>query len=192
MMTHLLQEVFPLGQHHNASTVCNHLHAVAERTEAELGEEQGCFIDGCQRDWAPLPRPDGPLTVGLDGGYVHSCDKTSRKDGWFEVIAGKSITAEGAAKCFAFVHRYDTKPKRRVFEVLKSQGMQMNQQVTFLSDGGDTVRQLQLYLNPQAEHLLDWFHVVRQEAARVIVRHGVSRDRTWCSITSTLGGEARR
>jgi len=108
------------------------------------------------------------------------------------VIAGKSITAEGAAKCFAFVHRYGTKPKRRVFEVLKSQGMQRNQQVTFLSDGGDTVRQLQLYLNPQAEHLLDWFHLVRQEAACVIVRPGVSPDRTWCSITSTLGGEARR
>ena len=35
----------------------------------------------------------------------------------------------------------------------------MNQQVTFLSDGGDNVRELQLYLNPQAEHLLDWFHI---------------------------------
>jgi hypothetical protein len=46
-----------------------------------------------------------------------------------------------------------------LFEVLKAQGMQMNQQVTFLSDGGDTVRDLQLYLNPQAEHLLDWFHI---------------------------------
>jgi hypothetical protein len=29
----------------------------------------------------------------------------------------------------------------------------MNQAVTFLSDGGDTVRDLQMYLNPQAEHL---------------------------------------
>ena len=159
MTTKLLDEVLPIGKHLNAATVRNHLHAVAERTEAELGDEQVCFIDGCPREWANLPRPDGPLTVGLDGGYVHSCDKTSRKDGWFEVIAGKSITAEGTAKCFAFVHRYDTKPKRRVFEVLKSQGMQTNQQITFLSDGGDTVRQLQLYLNPQAEHLLDWFHV---------------------------------
>jgi hypothetical protein len=159
MTAKLLDEVLPIGKHVNAATVRNHLHAVAERTEAELGEEQVFFIDGCPRDWAKLPRPDGPLTVGLDGGYVHSCDKTSRKDGWFKVIAGKSMTAEGAAKCFAFVHRYDTKPKRRVFEVLKSQGMQMNQQVTFLSDGGDTVRQLQLYLNPQAEHLLDWFHI---------------------------------
>ncbi len=37
--------------------------------------------------------------------------------------------------------------------------MQVNQQVTFLSDGGDTVRDLQLYLNPQGEYLLDWFHI---------------------------------
>ena len=51
------------------------------------------------------------------------------------------------------------KPKRRLFEVLQSQGHQMNQQITFLSDGGDTVRDLQLYLNPHAEHLLDWFHL---------------------------------
>jgi hypothetical protein len=37
--------------------------------------------------------------------------------------------------------------------------MQMNQQIVFLSDGGETVRNLQLYLNPEAEHLLNWFHV---------------------------------
>jgi hypothetical protein len=35
----------------------------------------------------------------------------------------------------------------------------MNQTVTFMSDGGDTVRDLQYYLSPNAEHLLDWFHV---------------------------------
>ena len=35
----------------------------------------------------------------------------------------------------------------------------MNQDITFLSDGGDTVRDLQLYLRPPAEHLLDWFHI---------------------------------
>ena len=123
------------------------------------------FVEGCERDWEALPRPDLPLTVGIDGGYVHACAQTTRHDGWFEVIVGKSIPAEGPAKCFGFVQGYDQKPKRRLFELLKSQGMQMNQQVTFLSDGGDTVRELQLYLNPQAEHLLDWFHLVRQEAA---------------------------
>jgi hypothetical protein len=37
--------------------------------------------------------------------------------------------------------------------------MQMNQQIDFLSDGGEDVRNVQLYLNPEPEHLLDWFHV---------------------------------
>jgi hypothetical protein len=36
--------------------------------------------------------------------------------------------------------------------------MQENQQIVFLSDGGEDVRNLQLYLSPEAEHILDWFH----------------------------------
>src|SRR5271157_6624182 len=104
-------------------------------------------------------RPE-TLGLGIDGGYVHAKDQQSRAEGWFEVIVGKSMSQDGeSSKCFGFVNRYDTKPKRRLFEMLKSQGMQMNQAVTFLSDGGDTVRDLQMYLNPQAEHLLDWFHI---------------------------------
>ena len=58
-------------------------------------------------------------------------DQKSRGDRWFEVIAGKSMPAEGAAKCFAYVQIYDTKPKRRLFELMKSQGLQANQQLTF-------------------------------------------------------------
>jgi hypothetical protein len=54
-----------------------------------------------------------------------------------------------------FVQSYDTKSKRRLFDVLTSQGMQANQQLTFLSDGGDTVRNLPRYLHPQAEHVFD-------------------------------------
>jgi hypothetical protein len=56
--------------------------------------------------------------------------------------------------------------------------MQENQQVTFLSDGGDDVRNLQMCLNPQAEHLLDWFHVfmrmtvLRQMAKRLPEKTG--------------------
>src|SRR6266702_2072360 len=95
----------------------------------------------------------------VTGGYVYSSQQRSRRDGWFEVVAGKSMPAEGSPKCFGFVQTYDLKPKRRLFEVLRSQGMQMNQPVTFITDGGDDVRDLPLYLNPQAEHLLDWFHV---------------------------------
>ena len=33
------------------------------------------------------------------------------------------------------------------------------QQVTFLADGGDTVRELPAYLHPHSEHILDWFHI---------------------------------
>jgi hypothetical protein len=75
--------------------------------------------------------------------------------GWFEVIVGKSVPAQGESKYVAFVHNYDEKPKRRLFEVLKSQGLEADQPVRFLSDGGDTVRKLQMWLSPQSEHLLD-------------------------------------
>jgi hypothetical protein len=91
---------------------------------------------------------------------------------WFEVIVGKSIgnaTDEDCppSKCFGFVNNYTTNSnsQRRVYETLKTQELQPNQQVIFMSDGGDTVRQVQLYLNAQSESILDWFHLVRQEAA---------------------------
>jgi len=84
---------------------------------------------------------------------------TESKALWFELIVGKRVPADGAAKCFGFVTSYHTKPKRRLAELLKAQGLQINQAITFLSDGGDTVRDLQLYLSRLAEHLLDWFQI---------------------------------
>lgn len=74
------------------------------------------------------------------------------------MIADKILVGKGS-KCFAFVPRYDHKPKRRLSEMLQSQGLQMNQSVVFLSDGGDTVRVLLRYLSPESEHRLDWFHI---------------------------------
>src|SRR5438128_1693267 len=154
-----LHDFLPVDEELNISRVRRTTLDVARRCEAELGPEQPMFIEGCQATWEELPRPDLPLTVGLDGGYVHSSHQRTKRDGWFEVIAGKSMPADGPPKCFGFVQAYDCKPKRRLFEVLRSQGMQPNQQVTFLTDGGEDVRDLPLYLNPQAEHYLDWFHV---------------------------------
>jgi hypothetical protein len=160
----LLQEVLPMDSPLHASTIREHVLTVAQRLEDELGDERWSFVEGCQRDWNKLPAPDGPLTVGIDGGYIRG----RNKQGHFEVMAGKSLRAfrreeadedELSSKCFAFVQVYDEKPKRRLFEVLRSQGLQMNQQVEFLSDGGEDVRNVQLYLNPEAEHLLDWFHI---------------------------------
>jgi hypothetical protein len=152
----LLGEVLPIEEQVNASSIRRHLHGVAQRSEASLGEEQFSFIDGCPRDWKALPRPPAPLTVGIDGGYVRDWENKQKN---FEVIVGKSMPEDGANKCFGFVQTYDEKPKRRLFELLKSQGMQFNQQITFLSDGGEDIRDLQVYLNPEAEHILDWFHI---------------------------------
>ncbi len=153
----LLEEVLPLDI--SPSSVYTSTQYVAQRLEKELGEEQVMFIDGCPSEWETLSRPDLPLTVGIDGGYVHARAGNNRKAGWFEVIVGKSLQENAPTKRFGFVSTYDTKPKRKLYDMLKNQGLQMNQAITFLSDGGDTVRNLQLYLSPQAEHILDWFHV---------------------------------
>jgi hypothetical protein len=160
----LLQDVLPFDAPREAVTIRNHVCTLAQRLEDELGDEQGSFIDGCPREWGELPTPDGPITVGIDGGYVKA---HGAEHGWFEVIAGKSLLAfrrgeeqpNPSSKCFAYVQTYDEKPKRLLFELLQSQGLQMNQQIEFLSDGGDTVRDVQLYLSPEADHLLDWFHI---------------------------------
>jgi hypothetical protein len=159
-----LTDFLPLDVTLDVKTVRHDTLKVAERCEAELGEEPWSFINGCPRDWGNLPIPDGPITVGIDGGYVRDWEAKKHN---FEVIVGKSILAfkrdededHPSSKRFGFVQTLDTKPKRRLFEVLKSQGMQLNQQITFLSDGSDTVRDLQLYMSPEAEHILDWFHV---------------------------------
>ena len=118
-------------------------------------------------------RACGNYATSAKGSTSRPVKLTVPKQQHFEVIVGKSILAFRrddeeeipSSKCFGFVQTLDEKPKRRLFEVLQSQGHQLNQQLTFLSDGGDTVRELQLCLGPEAAHLLDWFHVARQEVA---------------------------
>ncbi|MEV8636195.1 ISKra4 family transposase [Streptosporangium sp. NPDC051023] len=158
--TTLLAETFPLGRPLHATALRQQVERTATRLENELGEERFSFIDTRPRDLETMPRPDLPLVVALDGGYVHSANQTSRRDGWFEAVTGRSTpTGGGPAKTFAFVQTYDHKPKRRLYELLRSQGMTDNQQIVFLTDGGEDIRDLPRYLNPQAEHYLDWFHI---------------------------------
>src|SRR4029450_4102483 len=80
----------------------------------------------------------------------------------------------------------DTKPKRRLYEVLHSQGLQMNQEITFLSDGNDTLRALQLALSPQAPHILDGFH----GTMRLTVLDQYSKGLVQCE--TALGEEIRK
>jgi hypothetical protein len=129
--------------------------------------------------------------VGIDGGYVRDWEA---KKHHFEVIVGKSTLVfkreeeeeAPSSKRFGFVQTLDTKPKRRLYEVLKSQGMQLNQQITFLSDGSDTVRDLQLYMSPEAEHILDWFHL----SMKLTVLDQYAKGLVHCD--QTLGEEIRQ
>jgi hypothetical protein len=159
-----LQDFLPLALTLDVKTVRYDTLKVAKRLEAELGDEHPCFIDGSPSNWVLLPQPEGAFTVGIDGGYVRNWfDKQHH----FEVIVGKSVRSFGedeeaqspSHKRLGFVQTLDTKPKRRLYEVLQSQGLQMTQEITFLSDGDDTLRKLQLEMSPMATHLLDWFHL---------------------------------
>src|SRR5262249_32971006 len=159
-----LQDVLPIALSLDVKTVRYDTLKVAKRLEAALGDEQSSFIEGDPREWDLLPPPEGFFKVGMDGGYVRNWFDKQHK---FEVIVGKSIRsfAEGeedrqpSLKRFGFVQTLDTKSKRRLYEVLHSQDFQMNQEITFLSDGGDTLRHLQLAMSPKAIHILDWHHV---------------------------------
>ena len=82
----MLGELLPLDRPIGAERVRRHLHGVAEREEAQLGPEECYYFDGCQRDLFEIEQPDGPVVVGIDGGYVRD-----REGSWFEVIAGKGL-----------------------------------------------------------------------------------------------------
>ncbi|MBV8613487.1 MAG: ISKra4 family transposase, partial [Acetobacteraceae bacterium] len=143
----LLADVLPIASGANATTLRQHALRVAERAEAELGEERPCFIDGCPAKWAELPIPEGRIVVGLDGGYVRDWDDRKAN---FELIVGRSLPEDREPRYFGLVHGFDQKPKRRLFDVLKSQGLQANQDVTFLTDGGEEVRSLTELITPEA------------------------------------------
>jgi len=72
---------------------------------------------------------------------------------------GKSIPVNGTAKCFGLVQTFDTKPKLRLLEHLQSQGIKEGNDICFISDGERALRQLRISLSPQAQHMLDWFHI---------------------------------
>jgi hypothetical protein len=152
----LLQEVLPIGQTLSTTAIRQQVRQTAERWEKDLADRGATAPVGGNR----APQPAVPIVIGLDGAYVHAKSQPSRTEGWFEVIVGKSLpTEDRSGRCFGFVSRYDREPQGRLSAWLDGQGLQSNQPVTFLSDGGDTVRNLPMGLMPHAEYWLDWFHV---------------------------------
>jgi hypothetical protein len=94
----------------------------------------------------------------------------------FELIVGRSMPEEGEARYIGFVHGYDRKPQRRIIDHLRRQGFQADQDLTFITDGGDEVRALAERISPCSEHVLDWFHItmritVLRQFAQGLVHH---------------------
>lgn len=101
----ILQDVLPIKA--NISTIFNVTQKTAERLDAEIEQEKYCYINEHDNRLQTLPSPDDPLTVGLDGGYIHARDGDNRKAGWFEAIVGKSLQDDKPSKRFGFVCTYD-------------------------------------------------------------------------------------
>lgn len=159
MSGQLLADVLPFEKPLNPAVLSRQVAHSAERSDSELGPARIVYMETDQRKLAALPTPAARFTVGIDGGWVHGREGKKRKAGSFELIVGKSMAPEGSVRRFGFVNGYDIKPQSRLYEMLCAQGLAANQPVTFLSDGGDTVRGLQMFLSPKSDHLLDWWHV---------------------------------
>ncbi|MXQ10471.1 ISKra4 family transposase [Microvirga makkahensis] len=170
----LLADVLPVDSGVNATTVRQHVLRAAERMESDLAEQRVSFMEGTDpRDWEDLPIPDGRMVIGLDCGYIR--DWRDRKKN-FELIVGRSMSEEGDARYIGFVHGYDRKPQRRIIDHLRRQGFQADQDLTFITDGGDEVRSLAERISPCSEHVLDWFHItmritVLRQFAQGLVHH---------------------
>jgi hypothetical protein len=75
----MLHDFLPVDEELNISIVQRTTLEVARRCEAELDPEQPMCIEDCPAQWDDLPRPELPLTVGLDGGYVHAGQQRARR-----------------------------------------------------------------------------------------------------------------
>ena len=152
MTVDLLKDVLPIDRA-NISTVRRDLNKIAARAEAELDREPPCPSQG-----APDVRQDetDPVVVGIDGGYVRNWHEKKRR---FKVVVGKSIVKNQSDRYFGLVQTHDHQPKCRVANVLQEQGLSMTEEMIFLTDSADHVRNLAVDMSPSAEHLLDWFHL---------------------------------
>ena len=151
----LLKESFPIDEKLSIETVRKNTLAVANKINDLLEEEKQIYAKPFSKA-DPKAFKNESTIVGLDGGYLRSwSDKKTN----FELIVGKSIPNEGDPKVLGLVSSKDEKPKRRLVEMLESQGIQESDGVCFMSDGRESLKNLQTYINPNAKHILEWFHI---------------------------------
>ena len=178
----------------------NHIRQITDHVGAVLAEED--LTPPTHKECAP---PAHELIIQVDGGHIATKEKTKRS---FEALSAviyrpESLRAidqhhgEITSKSCALSAQDDDLAtiKTYVLNAARKQGLAQDTEVTALADGAtncwSVIWSLERHCK-QITGILDWFHIVRQEVARVIVWHGTGRDPTWCPITSTLGGEAGR
>src|SRR4051812_27285473 len=98
MTADLLKDVLPIGSIAGASTIRRHLHKVAGRHDADLGDEQPGGLDKGPVNGQPLPQ--AAVIVGIDGGYVRNWHDKKHN---FEVVVGESMAADRDDRYFGLV-----------------------------------------------------------------------------------------
>jgi hypothetical protein len=150
----LLSELLPISGAQNAGSVRNRMLRVGEKVVPQR------LTKNAELPAAPA---DGPVVVGLDGGYVRSRHRPERH---FEVAAGKVIDARGAQHRFAFARNGQATASEAFRQALARAGVGADTPATVLCDGDAGLWRLQRETLPGATIVLDWWHAaVRFEHA---------------------------
>src|SRR4051812_39218242 len=150
----LLSELLPISGAQNAGTVRNRTLRVGEDVVQQPSTKNAEL---------PAAPADGPVVVGLDGGYVRSRHRPERH---FEVVAGKVIDARGAQHRFAFARNGPATASETFRQALATAGVGADTPATVLCDGDAGLWRLQREALPGATIVLDWWHAaVRFEHA---------------------------
>ena len=142
-----LGELLPLSAQATASTVRNRTMKVGSRLQKSA-------------EALATPASNEPckeMIVGFDGGYVRN--RHQRPERNFEVIAGKALDRDGHATRFAFVRNGGSVAVSAIGFALQHCGVNEATSVTVLTDGDAGLRAIQQQVAPNADHILDWFHL---------------------------------
>src|SRR3712207_5166086 len=142
----LLSELLPISGAQNAGTVRNRTLRVGQDVVPQHATKIAEL---------PAAPADGPVVVGLDGGYVRSRHRPERH---FEVVAGKVIDARGIQHRFAFARNGQATASEAFRQTLVAAGVQADTPATVLCDGDAGLWRLQREALPAATIVLDWWH----------------------------------
>ena len=157
-----LGELLPLSAQATASTVRNRTMKVGRR----LQKSAEALATSSSNE------PARKLVVGLDGGYVRN--RHQRPERNFEVVAGKALNSAGNATRFAFVRNGSSEAMSAVDLAMRQCGVSETTSITVLTDGDAGLRGVQQQVAPEAEHVLDWFHIAMRFTNLQQVAKGVN------------------